>query len=79
MSITTEKTDDHVFKAEPAGFRDSSPSVIEEASVDVNSEWTVAEEKAIRRKFDLTITPLVTVLCRSTTSTESRLPLTHSR
>lgn len=64
MSIMTEKTNEHVFKAEPAESRNSSPSVVEEASVDVNSEWTVAEEKAIRRKFDLTITPLVTVLCK---------------
>jgi hypothetical protein len=63
MSITTEKTDDHVFKAKLAGSSDSSPSVVEAASIDMDSEWTVAEEKAIRRKFDLTITPLVTLLC----------------
>jgi hypothetical protein len=59
-----EKIDDHVFKAEPAGSSDASTGVVEEANIDMNPEWTVAEEKAIRRKFDLTITPMVTVLCK---------------
>jgi hypothetical protein len=26
-------------------------------------DWTLAEERAIRTKFDLTITPMVTILC----------------
>lgn len=67
MSTMTEKTDNHDFKAEPTGSSDASTGsgVVEEANIDVDSEWTVAEEKAIRRKFDLTITPLVTVLCKS--------------
>ena len=62
-----EKTSDHDFKAQPARSSDSSPSVIEEANFGMDSEWTVAEEKAIRRKFDFTITPLVTVLCKPAT------------
>ncbi len=32
---------------------------------DIHAEWTPAEERAIRIKFDLTITPLVTLLCMS--------------
>lgn len=28
----------------------------------VDADWTLEEEKAIRRKFDVTITPLVTLL-----------------
>ncbi|KAH8911972.1 MFS general substrate transporter [Coniochaeta sp. PMI_546] len=64
MSTMSEKTDNHDFKAEPAGSSDASTGsgVVEEADIDIDSEWTAAEEKAIRRKFDLTITPLVTIL-----------------
>jgi hypothetical protein len=63
---TMTKTDNHDFKAEPTVSSDASTGsgIVEEGNV-VDSEWTVAEEKAIRRKFDLTITPLVTVLCKS--------------
>lgn len=32
------------------------------ASGSINDDWTVEEETAIRRKFDLTITPLVTLM-----------------
>lgn len=32
------------------------------ANGSMNEDWTVAEETAIRRKFDVTITPLVTVM-----------------
>lgn len=58
-----EKMDDHVFKTEPAGSSNTSTGVVEEGDVDINADWTDAEEKAIRRKFDLTIVPMVTVLC----------------
>jgi len=64
MSTMMEKTGGHDFKTEPAGSSDSTPSIVEEGNIDMNSEWTVAEEKAIRRKFDFTVTPLVTVLCK---------------
>ncbi len=67
MSTMTEKTDAHDFKVDPAGSIDASTGsgIVDEANIDVDSEWTAAEEKAIRRKFDLTITPLVTLLCKS--------------
>lgn len=32
------------------------------ASGSMNEDWTIEEETAIRRKFDLTITPLVTLM-----------------
>lgn len=67
MSTMTEKTDTHEFKAEPAGSSNASTGsgIVEEANINTDSDWTAAEEKAIRRKFDVTITPLVTVLCKS--------------
>jgi len=66
MSSLTEKTEKHDFKVEPANSSDASTDsgAVEEANGEVHGEWTVAEETAIRRKFDRTITPLVTVLCK---------------
>jgi hypothetical protein len=67
MSTMAEKMETHDFKAEPAGSSDASTGsgAVDEANMDVGGEWTVAEEKTIRRKFDRTITPLVTLLCES--------------
>lgn len=66
MSTMTEKTGMHDLKVDPVGSSDASTGsgVVEEANSDIGAEWTAAEEKAIRRKFDLTITPIVTVLCK---------------
>ena len=66
MSTMMEKTENHDLKVEPANSSNASTDsgVVEEANGDVQGEWTVAEETAIRRKFDRTITPLVTVLCK---------------
>ena len=59
-----EKSDDNVFKAEPAGSSNTSTGVVEEGDMVMNHDWTDAEEKIIRRKFDLTIVPMVTILCQ---------------
>lgn len=65
--LTLEKMGVHDFKAEPTGSIDASTGsgAVEEANIDVAGEWTEAKETSIRRKFDWTITPLVTVLCES--------------
>lgn len=63
MSSIAEKLEDHVLKTEPAGSSNTSTDVVEDGEVDIHADWTDAEEKAIRRKFDLTIVPMVTVLC----------------
>ena len=72
-TTVVEKTVSHDHKVEPAGSSDASTGsgYVEEANIG-DSEWTVAEETAVRRKFDLTITPLVTLLCKSAISPTTR-------
>jgi hypothetical protein len=40
----------------------SAADVADGSLASFESDWTVEEETAVRRKFDLTITPLVTLL-----------------
>lgn len=51
-------------KMESKENHQSSPADYENGSIEVigDTEWTTEEETAVRRKFDLTITPLVTLL-----------------
>ncbi|KAH8885465.1 MFS general substrate transporter [Thozetella sp. PMI_491] len=59
----SEKVEGNLYKAEPAGssHTDTSAGVIDNVDVG-NPDWTEAEETAIRRKFDFTIVPMVTIL-----------------
>lgn len=43
-------------------FEQKTNDVGDGSVLDHESDWTPEEEAAIRRKFDLTITPLVTLL-----------------
>ena len=73
MTTMQEKTTSHDVKVEPATSSDASTgtAAVEEANIE-DSEWTVAEETAIRRKFDFTITPLVTLLCKPAPDIDSK-------
>lgn len=64
MATMAEKSSDDVFQADSTGSSHTGTGAVDEANIEIDAEWTTAEETAIRRKFDLTIVPMVTILCK---------------
>ncbi|KAK1765296.1 major facilitator superfamily domain-containing protein [Phialemonium atrogriseum] len=62
MATMAEKSGDDVFQADSTGSSHTGTGAVDEANIEIDAEWTTAEETAIRRKFDLTIVPMVTIL-----------------